>query len=706
MEKITLNIGGMHCAACSSYLEKELSGIVGIQNVAVSIATNTATFEYDDSKVTMKDIDKVVKGCGFFIDDKNDESVNKKFNPNLIMIIVFALALMYVSMGHMLGLPAIHESMMVVAYIQIALLIPVLICGREMLFDGFKALTKFHPNMNSLVSIGSVASIIYSLYIMYTGINIHHLYFESAATIIMFVSIGKQLEKISKLRTGDAIKKLMSVAPTKATRLEGNEHVEIDVKDIAIGDLLVLRPGEAVAVDGIVESGFTTVDESMFTGESMPVDKADGDSIIGGSINYNGSIIYRATNIGENTLLSKIIKLVRDTQNTKAPIQRVADKIAGIFVPTVFIIALVASIIWLLVGKDIDFVLQIFVAVLVIACPCSLGLATPMAIMVGSGLGASNGVLFKSAEAIETLNTINCIVFDKTGTLTYGRPKVVNIISDEEEKLMKYTLSLEKLSQHPLANAVIEYCEQYNINAEDVEDFESHNGLGLSGTVNGSSILLGSPKFIEENFEADNTVIGLKCDGKLLGYIEFADTIRKETPSIIKTLKRNKNVVMLSGDAKRVAENIAKQVNITSVYSNVMPDEKSDVVGELMQKYKVAMVGDGVNDSPALIKADVGIAVMNGTDIAIDSADVILLNEGLDTILKAVKTSEHTMRTVRENLFWAFCYNCVCIPIAAGILYPIAGILLNPMIAAFAMSLSSVSVVLNSLRLKSKKVDR
>lgn len=703
MEKITLNIGGMHCAACSAYLEKELSKTDGVENAAVSIATNTATFEYDSSKLTIKDIDKVVKGCGYFV-VKEKEEAKKKFNLNLTIIIVFSLALLYVSMGPMIGLPAVHSDMMVTAYIQIVLLIPVIICGGGLLFDGFKALVKLHPNMNSLVAIGSVASVIYSFYIMFTGMHGHHLYFESSATIIMFVSIGKQLEQISKARTGDAIKKLMNVAPTKATMIDGDKHVEVDVKDIKIGDMLVLKPGEAVAVDGIVESGFTTVDESMFTGESMPVDKNAGDNLIGGSINYNGSIIYKATNVGENTLLSKIIKLVQDTQNTKAPIQRVADKIAGVFVPTVFAIALIASIIWFIAGKDIDFILQIFVAVLVIACPCSLGLATPMAIMVGSGLGASNGVLFKSAEAIEALNTVNCIVFDKTGTLTYGKPEVVNIISDNKEKLMSYAAALEKFSQHPLANAVMLYCEKNNIKAEEAENFESHNGLGLSGTINGSKILLGSPKFIEETIDTNNTVIGLKCDGKLLGHIEFADTIRKETPSIIKALKRNKEVVMLSGDAKKVAENIAKQVDITYVYSDVMPDEKSKIVGELMEKYKVAMVGDGVNDSPALIKADVGIAVMNGTDIAIDSADVILLNEGLDTILKAVNTSELTMKTVKQNLFWAFCYNCICIPVAAGILYPFTGILLNPMLAAMAMSLSSVSVVLNSLRLKNKKV--
>lgn len=703
MEKITLKIGGMHCAACSAYLEKELSKTEGVVNPAVSIATNTATFEYDNSKLTIKDIEKVVKKCGFFIDEKKEE-LNKKFDFNLVIIIVFALALMYVSMGHMLGLPAVHTDMMVVAYIQIILLIPVLICGRELLFDGFKAIFKLHPNMNSLVAIGSAASIIYSLYTMFTDINAHHLYFESSATIIMFVSIGKQLEKISKARTGDAIKKLMNVAPTKATLINGDKQVEVDVKDIKIGDILVLKPGEAVAVDGVVENGFTTVDESMFTGESMPVDKNIGDNLIGGSLNYNGSITYKATSVGEDTLLSKIIKLVQDTQSTKAPIQRVADKIAGIFVPTVFAISLLSAIIWLIAGKDIDFVFQIFVAVLVIACPCSLGLATPMAIMVGSGLGATNGILFKSAEAIETLNTVNCIVFDKTGTLTYGKPEVVNIISNNEDKLMSYAAALEQFSQHPLANAVIEYCKKNNITFETAENFESHNGLGLSGVINGSKILLGSPKFIGETIQSDNTVIGLKCDGELLGYIEFADTIRKETPDIIKALKHNKEVVMLSGDSQSVAEKIAKKVDITSVIANVMPDEKGNVVGELMEKHKVAMVGDGVNDSPALIKADVGIAVMNGTDIAIDSADVILLNEGLDTILKAVNTSELTMKTVKQNLFWAFCYNSICIPIAAGILYPFTGILLNPMLAAMAMSLSSVSVVLNSLRLKNKKV--
>ena len=366
MEKITLNIGGMHCAACSSYLERELAKTDGIENAAVSIATNTAAFEYDTDKLTLKDIEKIVKGCGYFV-VKETEDVKKKLNLNLTIIIIFALGLLYVSMGPMIGFPAVHSDMMTVAYIQIILLIPVLICGRKMLFDGFKALVKLHPNMNSLVAIGSAASIIYSLYTMFSGMHVHHLYFESSATIIMFVSIGKQLEQISKARTGDAIKKLMNVTPARATKIDGDNHIEVDVKDIKIGDMLILKPGEAVAVDGVVVSGFTTVDESMFTGESMPVDKNAGDKLIGGSINYNGSIVYKATNVGENTLLSKIIKLVQDTQNSKAPIQRFADKIAGIFVPTVFVIALIASIIWLIADKNIDFVLQIFVAVLVIS---------------------------------------------------------------------------------------------------------------------------------------------------------------------------------------------------------------------------------------------------------------------------------------------------------------------------------------------------
>lgn len=704
MKKVTLNIGGMHCAACSSYLENELSKTNGIENANVSIATNTATFDYEETLLTFKDIDKIVKGCGFFIDNKKDDKINNSFDLNLIIIIVFAIALMYVSMGHMLGLPAVHPDMMVVAYIQIFLLVPVLICGRKMLFDGFKTLCKLHPNMNSLVAIGSTASILYSVYAMFTNINAHHLYFESSATIIMFVSIGKYLEKISKIRTGDAIKKLMNIAPEKATLIDGDNQIEIDVKDIKVDDLLLLKPGESIAVDGIVESGFTTVNESMFTGESMPVDKNAGDSLIGGSLNYNGSVVYKATNVGENTLLNKIIKLVQDTQNTKAPIQRVADKVAGIFVPAVILIALISSFLWLILGKDIDFALQIFVAVLVIACPCSLGLATPMAIMVGSGLGAENGVLFKSAEAIEILNTVNCIAFDKTGTLTYGKPKVVNIISKDNEKLMTYAGALEQYSQHPLANAVMTYCEENNIKTEEAFDFQSHNGLGLSGIISGSKVLLGSPKFIEENIISDNTVIGVKCDDEFLGYIEFADTIREETTNVIKTLKKDKKIVMISGDSINVAEKIAKQVDITSIVANVLPNEKSNVVDDLMKKYKVAMVGDGVNDSPALIQADVGISVMNGTDIAIDSADVILLNEGLDTIVKAVNTSKLTMKTVKENLFWAFGYNSICIPVAAGILYPFTGILLNPMIAALAMSFSSVSVVLNSLRLKNKKV--
>ena len=704
MKKETLNIGGMHCAACSSYLERELSKNKNIKNANVSIATNTATFEYDETLLSIKDIDKIVKGCGFYIDEKKDNESKKSFEFKLVIIIVFTIALMYVSMGHMLGLPAVHHNMMVVAYVQLFLLIPVLLCGKDLLFDGFKALFKLHPNMNSLVAIGSFASIIYSLYTMYTDFNIHNLYFESSATIIMFVSIGKQLEKKSKSRTGDAIKKLMNATPAKATLLSENKQIEVDVKDIKIGDMLILKPGESVAVDGVVESGYTTIDESMFTGESMPVDKNAGDTLIGGSINYNGSITYKATSVGENTLLSKIIKLVQDTQNTKAPIQRIADKIAGVFVPTVLGIALLSSIIWFLAGKNIDFVLEIFVAVLVIACPCSLGLATPMAMMVGSGLGASNGVLFKSAESIEVLDKVNCIVFDKTGTLTYGKPKVVNIISENKDLLMSYAGALEKHSQHPIAKAVVDYCEEHNIVVEKVENFQSHNGLGLSGRINNGVILLGSPKFIGEEIESENTIIGLKCDNVLLGYIEFADTLRPEASSIINSLKENKHIVMLSGDSKKVAEKIAKQVDITSVVANVMPDEKSKAINDLMKNHKVAMVGDGVNDSPALMKADVGISVMNGTDIAIDSADVILLNEGLDTILKAVNTSKFTMKTVKQNLFWAFCYNSICIPIAAGIIYPVTGILLNPMLAAMAMSLSSVSVVLNSLRLKNKKV--
>ncbi|MBR0277370.1 MAG: cadmium-translocating P-type ATPase, partial [Clostridia bacterium] len=491
------------------------------------------------------------------------------------------------------------------------------------------------------------------------------------------------------------------IAPSTATAVIDGKYIEINVKDIKKDDILLLKPGESVAVDGIISEGVTSVDESMFTGESMPVDKKAGDKLIGGSINYNGSVTYTATGIGEEMLLNKIINLVKDTQNTKAPIQRLADKIAGIFVPTVFAIAFISAIIWIIIGKPFEFALQIFVSVLVIACPCSLGLATPMAIMVGSGLGASNGVLFKNAETIESLNEINCVVFDKTGTLTYGKPKVIKVVSNDKNKLISFAASLEQFSQHPLANAVLSYaedCKKYK-----VEDFKSIDGLGLSGNIEGHKVLVGSSKFLDEKFDTNLTSIGVKCDHEFLGYITFADTIREEVPEVIDVLSKEKEIVMLSGDTKKVAENIAGQLNIKKVIANVMPDEKSSIIANLMKKYKVAMVGDGVNDSPALIKSDVGIAVMNGTDITIDSADVILMNENFDTILRAFKISKITIKNVKENLFWAFCYNCICIPIAAGVLYPL-GILLNPMIAAMAMSMSSVSVVLNSLRIRNKKV--
>jgi len=596
-------------------------------------------------------------------------------------------------MGPMLGLPNVPNN----TYVQIILLIPVLICGFNLIKDGFMSLIRLHPNMNSLVFIGCFSSIAFSVYNII--IHQHNLYFESSAIIIMFISIGKTLENCSKSHTGDAINSLLKTLPKKTTIIIDGNQKEIDVTDIKVGDVLVLKPGESVAVDGVIISGFTTVNESMFTGESMPVDKNINDKVIGGSINYNGTITYKAECVGEKMLLNKIVKLVYETQATKAPIQRIADKIAGIFVPTVIIIALLSSIIWLFVGKSFEFALQIFVSVLVIACPCSLGLATPMAIMVGTGIGAKNGALFKTAESVETLNKINCIAFDKTGTLTYGNPKVVKVVSKNKDYMLSLVCSLEKLSNHPLAKAVVEYSN--NIKTFKVAGFKSIDGMGLKGIIDGKEILVGNSKFISERFNTSQTSIGIKYDNEFLGYIIFADKVREEAADVIKHLSKNKKIIMLSGDNKSVTENIAKKVEISSTFSNLLPIDKVEIIDKLLKKYKVAMVGDGVNDSPALKKADIGISVMNGTDIAAESSDIILMNENLNTVLNAFSISKITMNTVKENLFWAFCYNCICIPVAAGALFSI-GILLNPMICAMAMSLSSVSVVLNSLRINRK----
>ncbi|WP_291565630.1 MULTISPECIES: heavy metal translocating P-type ATPase [unclassified Clostridium] len=739
----TLKIQGMTCASCSKAVERACKKLNGVIAANVNLATEKLTVEFESDKIRLSEIKKAIEKAGYtpLNDDLNiDEDKERKnkeeksLYKRFIFSAIFTVPLLIISMGSMVGLelPTIinpTDSPFNFALIQFILTTFVIFIGKKFFKVGFKSLIKGSPNMDSLISIGTLASYGYSIYAMFEiyfsgNHNIAHtkLYFESAAVILTLITLGKYLEAKTKGKTSEAIKTLMGLSPKTATVEKDGQEQNIPIDDVEVGDIIIVKPGEKLPVDGVIISGSTSIDESMLTGESIPVEKNVDDNVIGASINKNGLIKYKATKVGKDTALSQIIKLVEDAQGSKAPIARLADIVSGYFVPIVIALAFLSAIVWYFFKGDVVFSLTIFISVLVIACPCALGLATPTAIMVGTGKGAELGVLFKNGSALEETHKIQTIVFDKTGTITEGKPKVTDIITNDIDKdeLLMLAASSEKGSEHPLGEAIVLEAENRAINLKALSTFKAIPGQGIISTIDSKTVLLGNEKLMNENNidiqSFNNSFEKLASEGKtpmfiainnnLAGIIAVADTVKKNSKSAIEKLhKMGIKVAMLTGDNKKTANAIAKQVGIDIVISEVLPNEKSEQVKRLQnESKKIAMVGDGINDAPALAQADIGIAIGSGTDVAIESADVVLMRSDLMDVPTAIELSKKTILNIKENLFWAFAYNTLGIPVAMGVWYALGGKLLNPMIAALAMSLSSVSVLLNALRLKSFKI--
>lgn len=746
MEKeITLNILGMSCAACSASVERVTRKLEGVKVCEVNLATNQAHIIYDTDMVKLSDIKLKIQKAGFeareletlsrekLRDEETQEHHKKKVR--LITAICFSIPLLYLSMGHMLPFPLplpafldMHKSPMNFAVAQLILTVGVLICGRSFYTTGFKTLFRGHPNMDSLVAIGTGSAFLYSLVMTVLigkdSAHVHHLYYESAAIVVTLVMLGKFLESNSKKKTKDAIQKLIELAPDMALLVRRDKITEVPTEELAIGDILLIKPGAKIPIDGIVTEGASAVDESMMTGESIPVEKECGSKVIGGSINYNGTMKIEVTHEVKDTTLSKIVAMMEEAQGKKAPISKLADTVAGYFVPAVMGIALLAAVIWFLLGKDFAFVLNIFVSVLVIACPCALGLATPTAIMVGTGLGAKHGILFRSGEALEHLRSIDVVLLDKTGTITEGKPTVVSVMEmyESKEKLMEIAASVEHFSEHPLGQAIAEYGEKAGrIYPDKVNDFLAVSGKGVRAKYEGREVQIGNAAFMEEckiSVEEIREQVGAEAkkgrtpmfvviEGKLSGVICVADTVKESSKEAIKKLKKHGlRVYMLTGDNRLTAEYIGQSVGVDEVIAEVFPQDKAGEVEKLQKQGKrVVMVGDGVNDAPALMQADVGISIGDGSDIAVDSSDVVLMKSDLADVSKAFALSKGTIRNIKENLFWAFFYNTLGIPVAAGVLYAVNGMLLSPMLGGLAMSLSSVFVVCNALRLRRLRLE-
>lgn len=750
--KMTLKIGGMHCAACSRAVERALKKTDGIEDANVNIATEKAVFNYDEKKLKYDDIVNVIVKAGYQVLGKEEDPAIVKAREikeqkiRLIVSAIFSIPLFYISMTPMVSfvkfpIPSFlvhHINPQVFSIVAIFLCVPVMISGYKFYTLGFPALFRGSPNMDSLVAIGTTAAFTYSIYstvLSFMGLNPHgdNLYYESAAVIITLVQFGKYLEARSKGKTGEAIKKLMGLQPKTATIIQNGEEKEIKISDVKVDDILLVRPGEKIPVDGEIIEGYSSVDESMLTGESIPVEKSVGDKVVGASINKTGSFKFKAQKVGADTALAQIIKLVEDAQGSKAPIAHIADVVSSYFVPAVITIALISGIIWFIALHNFVFSLTVFVSVLVIACPCALGLATPTAIMVGTGKGAELGILFKNAEALEVSQKINAVMFDKTGTLTEGKPYVTDIISDDKDKLLLIAASAENGSEHPLGEAIVREAKEKNIKLLSIENFKAISGFGIETYIDNKKVLMGNDKLMnKENINIENynsymdklskegkTPMYVAYDNKLLGIMAVADKLKKESIEAINRLhKLGIKTAMITGDNKNTANSVAKEAGIDIVFAEVLPEEKSNEVKKLQEQgFTVAMVGDGINDAPALTQANVGIAIGSGTDVAIESADIVLVKSNTNDVVTAIELSKATMRDIKQNLFWAFCYNVIGIPIAAGVLHvfrepliasSIGGfltaimgkdLLLNPIFAALAMSLSSVSVVTNALRL-------
>lgn len=769
--KERFDVAGMTCSACSSHVEKSVGKLTGVENVSVNLLTNSMQVEFDENKLDTAGIIKAVEDAGYGAAVKDghaksgtktsgqsDSQENsglsaveqnvKNMKKRLIVSLIFWIPLMYVSMGHMiyqwLNIPMppftmnfLHgnENAITYAFTQFLLLLPILIANHKYFKNGFKTLWHRSPNMDSLIAIGAGAAILYGIFAIYRiGYAMghgdmmvvhqyaHDLYFESAGTILTLITIGKYLETKSKGKTSEAITKLLNLAPKTATVVRDGVEQVVDAADVGKGEIFLVKPGESVAVDGIVLEGKSSFDESAITGESIPVPKQEGDTIVSASINKSGLIRAKATKVGEDTTIAQIIRLVEEASSSKAPIAKMADKIAGVFVPAVITIALITGVIWLISGATFEFAMSTAIAVLVISCPCALGLATPVAIMVGTGKGAENGILIKSGDALETAHQIDTVVLDKTGTITQGKPVVTDIIcaagkSAAKTQLLQIAGSLEKGSEHPLAEAIVNYCVTNNISLEKVTDFNALFGKGIEGTVSGTHYYAGNEKMMEEkgislSTEQKNQIQALAKQGRtpllfadekqFLGIVAVADVVKPTSKEAVQKFRDyGIHVIMLTGDNEVTAQAIKEQVGIDEVIAGVLPTQKEEKISALKQAgHKVAMIGDGVNDAPALASADVGIAIGAGTDVAIESADIVLMKNDLLDAVGAVKLSKAVIRNIKQNLFWAFFYNSIGIPLAAGVLYPLFQIKLNPMFGAAAMSLSSVCVVSNALRLR------
>ena len=769
--KERFDVTGMTCSACSSHVEKSVGKLTGVENVSVNLLTNSMQVEFDENKLDTAGIIKAVEDAGYGAAVKDEHAKSgkktsgqsdsqensglsaveqnvKNMKKRLIVSLIFWIPLMYVSMGHMiyqwLNIPMppftmnfLHgnENAITYAFTQFLLLLPILIANQKYFKNGFKTLWHRSPNMDSLIAIGAGAAILYGIFAIYRiGYAMghgdmmvvhqyaHDLYFESAGTILTLITIGKDLETKSKGKTSEAITKLLNLAPKTVTVVRDGVEQVVDAADVEKGEIFLVKPGESVAVDGIVLEGKSSFDESAITGESIPVPKQEGDTIVSASMNKSGLIRAKATKVGEDTTIAQIIRLVEEASSSKAPIAKMADKIAGVFVPTVITIALIAGVIWLISGATFEFAMSTAIAVLVISCPCALGLATPVAIMVGTGKGAENGILIKSGDALETAHQIDTVVLDKTGTITQGKPVVTDIIcaagkNADKTQLLQIAGSLEKGSEHPLAEAIVNYCVTNNISLEKVTDFNALFGKGIEGTVSGTHYYAGNEKMMEEkgislSTEQKNQIQALAKQGRtpllfadekqFLGIVAVADVVKPTSKEAVQKFRDyGIHVIMLTGDNEVTAQAIKEQVGIDEVIAGVLPTQKEEKISALKQAgHKVAMIGDGVNDAPALASADVGIAIGAGTDVAIESADIVLMKNDLLDAVGAVKLSKAVIRNIKENLFWAFFYNSIGIPLAAGVLYPLFQIKLNPMFGAAAMSLSSVCVVSNALRLR------